>query len=226
MSKSNLQRVEQHAEHNIIGGLHWANLGCRYDQTNNIIEQYNAKLKAAGATGFWLESCNVESTACAIEVVGGTPTVKLPKMFGETFMGLGDFMFSYLNSTKGSKLCPKNNSTQPNNENIHNLAWIVPKISIAHAVIHEKTGKNKEDLIIELLEQKSVVVQSYATDYKGHPGHFVCIIAYDKDTKQFLVHDPNPNNYKHCKHYGVLEEYSYGELFAKKARDYLMEVYV
>ena len=78
------------------GAKNWQNKSIRYDQENNTIETFLTKLKIKGDSTFRLESCGVESVACAIEAVGGSWNVHKEK-----WEGYGDRMFEYLNAYEG-----------------------------------------------------------------------------------------------------------------------------
>ena len=86
----------------------WDKTSIRYDQENNIVETYQKKMKAAGYIDFFLESCNVESAACAVEAVDAGWLVPLPEINGVKYLGYGDMFFDYLNSPKTKPSLPFN----------------------------------------------------------------------------------------------------------------------
>ena len=200
----------------------WNNTFIRYDQENNIIELFLEKMRDLGDTNFSLESCNVESAACAVEAVGADWTVPLPEIDGIKYLGYGDMMFDFLNSPKMNKLLPFDSKVYPQNEMMENLAFAIKKFSAADArkYVYENT-----DIIDYHIKQKlkreSAVVLSYLTNYGT--GHYITIVKWNGDKKKFICYDSWSKNV-HCKNDGILEEYS-AEFFIERARPRLLEVW-
>lgn len=200
----------------------WNKTSVRYDQENNIIEIFLRKMRYLGDTDFSLESCNVESAACAVEAVGADWTVPLPEINNMPYLGYGDMMFDYLNSYKIRNSLPFDSKVYPQNEMMENLAFAIKKFSDADArkYVYENT-----DIIDYHIKQKlkreSAVVLSYSTDY--NTGHYITVVAWDNEKKVFICYDSWAKN-MHCKNGGVLEEYS-ADFFIRRSRPRLLEVW-
>lgn len=186
----------------------------RYDQTNNTIERFLKDLKTSGQTKFWLESCNVESTACAVEAVACLFKLPLPIVSGHVICGYGDLIFSFLYSNYGQAHAPHVKDGLAENEIIENLAFAVKEMTNAKATVHY----NKD--IKSALLRKSAVVLCYQTDYDS--GHYITVVGYDSDRDTYLCYDSWADN-KHCRKRGVLEEYS-STFFSTRMRPWFMEV--
>ena len=207
-----------------VAAKNWNNPAIRYDQENNIIESFLKKIRAAGSIAFSLESCGVESIACAIEAVGARWTTPLPTVDGRPIMGYGDLIFDYLNSPF---VDPKHEhlsrpETIPPNEIHENLAYSVGKVSTAKAKCHPPV---ENDLIFYYLktfvQSGSACVISYLTDYGS--GHYICIVAYDETTHELIGYDPWSKN-KHCKNGGIMERYK-ADFINERARQKIIEVW-
>lgn len=195
------------------GCINWNDEKIRYNQTTKIIEKFLADLKASKQTNFWLEECNVCSACCAVEGVGGEWYVKLPQINNTEFLSQADIMFDLIYSEKFSM--PVTGEGLCENEVPQNLAKAINMLSTAKAEYKEYA--NSDDMINDLknsmLLGKSAEI-SYKTDYGG--GHFICIVAYDDSSKEFICYDPWPSN-KHCKNGGIKERYS-EDFFKERAR--------
>lgn len=202
----------------------WDKTSIRYDQENNIIETFLKKMRALGDADFSLESCNVESAACAVEAVGADWTVPLPAVNGVSFLGYGDLIFDYLNSPKIKSRLPHDSSIYPQNEIMENLAFAIPKFSAAGAKVHEYDNALEIDYMIKyFLRSGSAVVLSYLTDYNS--GHYITVVKWDDTKEVFICYDPWKNN-QHCNNGGVLEEYSRDFFISRMAeRPRLLEVW-
>lgn len=183
----------------------------RYDQTTKIIERFLFDMKSAGASTFWLESCNVCSCAVGVEAVGAKWIAELPKIDGESILSQADILFDFCYSTYGLSLLKNVIDGFYKNENIDNLVVAINKCSTAKA---EKRTFATVDLFVagmaDALSRRSAVVFSYLTDYGT--GHYNCAVKHDPDTKMFTTYDSWAAN-KHCKNGGVKEQMS--EAFIK-----------
>lgn len=201
----------------IFGVKNWNKKSIRYDQTNNIIEQFLHDQKFLGNCNFKYESCNVEASACAVEAVGAEWIMECP-----FFMGYGDLMFDYLNSPKTLKSLPVVSTRYPQNEIMANLAHVIDLFSAASAKVHHYSAETNLSIQIrKFLVSGSAVVLSYLTDYGT--GHYITVVAYDEGKKVFICYDPWGGN-QHCKNGGVLEEYP-ETFFIERSRPRLLEVW-
>ena len=199
------------------GAKNWNKKSIRYDQANNIIEQFLHDQKKLGNCNFKYESCNVEATACAIEAVGAAWEIDCP-----VFMGYGDLMFDFLNSPRIFKDLPFQSKKYPQNEIIDNLAYAAEIFSSGGAKVHHyATAEHIHYYMKEFLMLGSAIVLSYRTDYGT--GHYITVVAYDEDKRHFICYDPWKNNV-HCKNRGILEEYP-DSFFIERSRPRLMEVW-
>lgn len=200
----------------------WDKTSIRYDQENNIIETFLKKMRALGDADFHLESCNVESAACAVEAVGADWTVPLPEINGIKYLGYGDLFFDFLNSPKIRNLLLFDSKIYPQNEMMENLAFAIKKFSAADAkkYIYENT-EIIDYHIKQKLKRESAIVLSYSTDY--NTGHYITVVKWDETKKVFICYDSWSKN-MHCKNGGVLEEYS-ADFFIKRSRPRLLEVW-
>lgn len=138
------------------------------------------------------DSCNVESTACAIEGVGGKWKIKKNR-----WEGYGDIMFYFLNSAQTQNEIPKSYADTPINEIMENLAYAVEYFSDAKAkVIHYDDSKKIDKEIEKKLRKGAAIVFSYETLYGSE--HYNTMVAYDEKRDLFLAYDPWPGN-PHCK---------------------------
>ena len=201
----------------IHGAKNWNDESIRYDQGNNIIEQFLHDQKNLGDCTFQFESCNVEATACAVEAVGAKWIIDKPY-----FMGYGDLMFDFLNSPKVYNDLPYKSTTHPQNEIIDNLAYVADVFSDGGAKVHLIDNVKHIDIHIkEFLTNASAVVLSYKTVYGT--GHYITIVAFDNDTKEFICYDPWKGN-KHCLNNGIKERYP-ASFFIERARPRLLEIW-
>lgn len=187
----------------------------RYDQTNNIVERFLLDLKGQGETKFYLESCNVEASACSVEGVGAKWKLPLPKHGGTEIYGYGDLLFFFLYSTYGQRFAPVVGSHNEN-EVIRNLAFALNELAFVSARVIPFTVEDMHDA----LKHGEAIVISYLTDYGT--GHFITVVQFDTDKKVFRCYDPWAGNL-HCKKGGVLEEYD-EKFFQKRARPVMMTV--
>lgn len=211
---------------NGFGAENWSNTWVRYDQKNNIIEQVFHDLKMAGKLSYFLESCNVEATATAIEAVGAHWRQLPPKIDGITPFGQGDLMFFYLNSPYVKSLLPTVSDFIGENEFIENLAYAVPKLSTAYATVREFSTADDIDVpMIASLKMGRALVLSYDTG--GGAGHYITVVYYNIRDRVFLCYDPWGGN-KYCKNGGVLEKYPAAFFKARMQghRARFMEIYV
>ena len=182
----------------------------RYDQTNNVIERFLLDLKIAGLSSFWLESCNVEASACAVEAVDGVWRVQLPTFDGKPIIGYGDLMFAFAYSDYGQKYSPVSKEGANENEFPVNLAFYLNKLANVRADVR---GKSIDGMKSDL-KAGCALVLSYLTDY--NTGHFITVVQYDETKGVFRCYDSWKAN-KHCKNGGILEEYP-DSFFAERAR--------
>ena len=206
----------------MFGCKNWDDSRIRYDQSNNIIENFMEKEKALHAVSFIFESCNVESIACGIEAVGAPWKIPLPEAAGVKYIGYGDMMFNFLNSDKTRDKIPANNTTYPNNEIIDNLAYCVSIFAEAEAKVHRLN--NVELMVADmkaLLKAGSAIVLSYTTDYGA--SHYITVVAYDTNTGEFICYDPWSGN-RHCINGGVQERYK-DRFFLKRAKNRFIEIW-
>jgi hypothetical protein len=211
---------------NGFGAKNWNNTSIRYDQKNNIIEQVFSDLKRKGDLHYYLESCNVEATACAVEAVGARWVLQPPKINGITFMAQGDLMYCFLNSLKVKPLLPAISEFITENEFIENLCYAVPLFSSAYARIRQYDDADDIDMpMIASLKMGCAIVLSYLTDYGS--GHYITVVYYDVKKNHFICYDSWADN-KHCEHGGVLESYpaSFFRTRLQGHRSRFMEVYV
>lgn len=185
----------------------------RYDQTNNIIERFLKDLKSSSQIKFWLESCNVEASCCAVEAVGGLFTCPLPVIKGQHVMGYGDLMFAFLYSDYGQKNIPVN-MNQPDNEFVDNLAFAINNMT------NVKARVNHNKAIVNTLKQGNAVVLCYETDYKS--GHYITLVQYNTEANMFMGYDSWADNI-HCKNKGVMEYYTF-DFINSRMRPWHMEV--
>lgn len=188
----------------------------RYDQKNNIIERFLKDLKDEGLVSFWLESCNVEASACAVEAVDGKFEVFPPQFLGKPIFGNGDLLFAFLYSDYGQGHAPSVTDGVCENEVIKNLAFGINTLTTCTAEIVAKDieGMKKD------LDAGCAIVICYQTDYGM--GHYICLVDYKKDSGTFVAYDSFDTN-KHCKRGGILEEYP-DAFFAERARPFYMRV--
>ena len=206
----------------IKGAVNWDDAKIRYDQSNNIVENFLEKQKVLNNCNFIYESCNVESASCSIEAVGGEWKVKKPVINGKEFLGYGDLMFDFLNSDSFKNDLPVNSDKFPNNEFIDNLSYCVSLFSDCGSKVHY--FDNIEIMVSDMkeyLKAGSSIVLSYKTDYGT--SHFITIVAYDFERHEFICYDPWKNN-RHCKNGGVKERYR-DDFFLKRSRKRFMEVW-
>ena len=201
----------------IYGVKNWNDKSIRYDQANNIQEQFLKKQKALGNCNFKFESCNVEGAACAVEAVGANWVIECPP-----FMGYGDLMFDFLNAPRTLKDLPSKSDKYPQNEIMDNLAYAVEIFTDGGSKVHHyPTAEHIHIHMREFLMARSAVVLSYKTDYGT--GHYITVVAYDDEKKVFICYDPWKDNV-HCQRRGVMEEYP-GSFFIERSRPRLMEVW-
>ncbi len=201
----------------IYGAKNWNKTSIRYDQSNNIIEQFLHDQKMLKNCNFKYESCNVEATACAVEAVGASWVIDCP-----VFMGYGDLMFDFLNSPKILKDLPSPSSKYPQNEIMDNLVYAAEIFSDGGAKIHHyPTAEHIHIHMKEFLMNQSAIVLSYLTDYDT--GHYITVVAYNEDKKRFICYDPWKENV-HCERRGIMEEYP-DSFFIERSRPRLMEVW-
>ena len=192
------------------GALRAEDTGIRYDQTNNVIERFLLDLKIAGLSSFWLESCNIEASACAVGAVDGVWKAMLPTFEGKPIVGYGDLIFAFAYSDYGQKYAPVSKEGVNENEFPVNLAFYLRKLANVQADVR---GKSIDGMKADL-KNGCALVLSYLTDYDS--GHFITVVQYDEDKKVFRCYDSWKGN-KHCKNGGVLEEYP-DSFFAERAR--------
>lgn len=193
----------------------------RFDQTNNIIEHVLADLKAAGEIKFWLESCNVEASACAVEAIGAKWKHEIPKTSdGSAMFGQGDLLFFLLFSSFGQRRAPIIRKGVMENEISANLSWAIKENSNAKSnLVTSGPSRICEDLRASLRRGAACVI-SYLTDYRS--GHYITVVQYDEEKKVFRCYDSWSDN-KHCARGGILEEYD-DEFFKVRARETFIEV--
>ena len=195
----------------------WKDTSIRYDQTKRTIEKFLADLKASNQIDFWLESCNVCATCCAIESVNGNWKLDLPRVNTRAFMSYADLMFNYiylLNFVKADGIC--------DNEVMDYLPSGAKGLSDVNAEV--KYFETSDELIKEMkksLKDKKALVLSYKTDYNSY--HYICIVAYDTVKDLFYCYDSWASN-KHCVNGGKLESYN-SSFFKKRAKLRFMEIY-
>ena len=201
----------------IYGTECWKNTSIRYDQTKRIIEKFLADLKESKQTNFWLESCNVCASCCAVESVNGTWKLELPRINGRAFMSQADLLFNYIYSldfVKADGIC--------DNEVMEHLSIGIQNISDVKAdVFYVDSSTELIKNIKDSLKNSKSIVLSYKTDYESY--HYINIVAYDTVKDLFYCYDSWANN-KHCKNGGKLETYN-STFFKKRARLRYMEVY-
>lgn len=196
----------------IYGAKYWQDKSIRYVQTNAIIERFLADLKMNKQVSFWLESCNVSAACCGVEAVGAEWKIKIPQLDGENLLSQKDIMFDYLYSDlstvyKRDGICE--------NELPENIALAVNKISTAHAkLINENCIENMK----ESLKNGCACVLSYLTMYGS--GHYICIVAYDDATKEFIFYNSWPED-KENKKGGIQERFPEDELIKKMRQRYI-----
>lgn len=193
----------------------WNDTSIRYDQTKRTIEKFLADLKYSKQTDFWLESCNVCSSCCAVESVDGNWKLELPRINNRAFMSQADLLFNYIYSNSSvDGICK--------NEVIENLSAGINALSDVESTVCYV--KNSNELLKEIkrsLKEGKAVVLSYKTDYNSY--HYICIVAYDTTKDLFYCYDSWADN-KHCKNGGKLETYK-SSFFKSRAKLRFMEVY-
>ena len=204
-----------------MGAKHWNKTSIRYEQTTKIIELFLQDLKASNQSTFWLQSCNVCSSCCSIEAVGGQFKVKIPTLGINKFMSQADIMFCLIYSKFGRGILP----VKPvigivESEIMENLSFIIKTFSTAKTT--NKYFKTNLELVESMkkdLNNGSAITLSYLTDYDS--GHYISVVNWDGS--KFYAYDSWANNV-HCQKGGVLEEYS-PEFFIKRARPRYIEVF-
>ena len=196
----------------IYGVKNWNDKSIRYDQTKRVMEKFLEELKKNKQVDFWLETCNVCASCCAIESVGGEFLFPLPRIANKSIISYADLLFDYiytLDTYKVDGIC--------DNELMENLMKGINAISTCKSeMIVNRNNKKLVESMIENLKNKNAIVLSYTTDYKS--GHYVCLTAYDTDKNIFIGYDSWGNN-KHCKNNGILEEYSF-KFLEERIRNY------
>lgn len=202
----------------VKGAKNWDDTSIRYDQTTKIIERFMADLKKSKQAKFWLESCNVCASSCAVEAVDAQWLNTLPRVKGKKVLSQADFMFDYIYSIAAGiyrydGICE--------NEVPDNLALAIPALSTAKTkLLRFDSGADSVTAMIKSLQRGCACVLSYLTDY--HSGHYVCAVAYDNTTDEIIVYDSWGDN-MHCKKHGKQERYS-RSFFEKRMRTRYIEV--
>lgn len=202
----------------IVGAKNWQDKSIRYIQTNAIIERFLADLKTAKQVSFWLESCNVSAACCGVEAVGGEWKVKLPSLNGRNIISQKDLMFDFLYSDLGPGY---KNDGICENEVPDNLAFAINYLSTARALSCKvANGKQGIDCMRNSIALGNACEVSYRTDYGG--GHYICIVAYDYGTKEFIYYNSWPGD-KMNKNDGIQERFPESDL-ADKMRPRYIEI--
>lgn len=190
--------------------IKWNDTSIRYNQENRTIEKFLKDLRSSKQVNFYLESCNVCASACAVDSVLGGWLVKLPKFANKEFMTQADVMFNYIYSFPEGLPVLDNGAGLCENECIENLAFAINKLSTCTAKCFYNTN-NQE--IIEIIKQElnngNAIVTSY-TDEKT-PGHYICIVNYDTTNKSFIYYDSWNNNSRN-KNCGKMESFDESDL--------------
>jgi len=204
-----------------MGAKYWNKTSIRYEQTTKIIELFLQDLKASNQSTFWLQSCNVCSSCCSIEAVGGQFKVKIPTLGTNKFMSQADVMFCLIYSKFGRGILPVKPAIGiVESEIMENLSFIIKTFSTAKTT--NKYFKTNLELVESMkkdLNNGSAITLSYLTDYGS--GHYISVVNWDGS--KFYAYDSWANNV-HCQKGGVLEEYS-PEFFIKRARPRYIEVF-
>ena len=204
-----------------MGAKYWNKTSIRYEQTTKIIELFLQDLKASNQSTFWLQSCNVCSSCCSIEAVGGQFKVKIPTLGINKFMSQADIMFCLIYSKFGRGILPVKPAIGiVESEIMENLSFIIKTFSTAKTT--NKYFKTNLELVESMkkdLNNGSAITLSYLTDYDS--GHYISVVNWDGS--KFYAYDSWANNV-HCQKGGVLEEYS-PEFFIKRARPRYIEVF-
>lgn len=195
----------------------WNDTSIRYDQTKRIIEKFLADLKKSNQINFWLESCNVCASCCAVESVGGTWKLDLPRVNNRAFMSQADLLFNYIysNVSVADGVC--------DNEVMEYLSYGIKALSDIKSDVYYT--KDNNELITEIkksLKDNKSIVLSYKTDYNSY--HYIDIVAYDTVKDLFYCYDSWADN-KHCKNGGKLETYK-SSFIKSRAKLRYMEVYL
>lgn len=204
-----------------MGAKYWNKTSIRYEQTTKIIELFLQDLKEQKNSTFWLQSCNVCSSCCSIEAVGGQFRVKSPILGSVEFMSQADIMFAFIYSKFGRDRLPiKPVVGVVESELIDNLTFAINSLSTCKATSrYFKTSTETVEAMKESLNKGCAITISYLTDYNS--GHYISVVNWDGE--KFYAYDSWANN-MHCKKGGVLEEYK-PEFFIKRARPRYIEVF-
>lgn len=198
----------------------WNKTSIRYDQTTKIIELFLQDLKASNQSTFWLQSCNVCSSCCSVEAVGGQFKVKQPLLGSTEFMSQADIMFAFIYSKFGRDQLP----VKPvvgviESELMDNLTFAINSLSTCKATSrYFKTSIETVEAMKESLNRGCAVTISYLTGYNS--GHYISVVNWDG--KKFYAYDSWKDN-MHCKKGGVLEEYE-PSFFLERARHRFIEI--
>jgi len=200
----------------IYGTKCWEDSSIYYLQTTAIIERFLKDLKLSKQVNFWLESCNVSAACTGVESVGSQWKVKIPQLNDKNILSQKDIMFDFLYSDLGGKwkadgICE--------NEVAENIVYAINKLSTAKAKLIKVN--NDVTIIIDSLKNKKACELSYTTDYGG--GHYICIVAYDSETKEFIYYNSWPED-KMNKNNGILERISFDFISKRLRHDQYIEI--
>lgn len=202
----------------ITGTKKWQDESIRYIQTNAIIERFLADLKTAKQVSFWLESCNVSAACCGVESVGGEWKVRLPALNGKNILSQKDIMFGFLYSDLGGKW---KNDGICENEVAENIVYAVNQLSTAKAKLIKTISATCVESIISSLKKGNACELSYTTRYGG--GHYICLVAYDDDTKEFIYYNSWPEDPEN-KNNGIKERFSFDFIKNKIRNNQYIEI--
>ena len=194
----------------------------RYLQTTKVIDRFLLDLKKAGKTEFFLETCNMCAASCGIEAVNAKWKCVPPSLDGKAIVSMADIMFAYNYSTLSGMFRPDGVCE---NEVPENIVKCINALSTAKSrLVMNKVWSNKSyvEAMKEALKQGHACVLSYRTDYGS--GHYICLVAYDPDSKEFVAYDSWPNNI-HCLHNGIRERYQ-ETFFISRMRNRFIEIEV
>jgi hypothetical protein len=192
-----------------------------YDQTKCFIDVFLRDLHMAGKLSYWLETCNVQAAAMAVEAVDAPFKYVLPiGPDNRPIVNQAGLMFAMLYNRYGQANAPYVSDSYAENEDARNVAWVLEQCAYVKAAYKTfKDAQQTVDAVMYALKQGSSIVLSYLTDYGS--GHYIALTDVDDDGS-IIAFDSWAYN-KHCSNGGKLERYPQA-FFAERARPRFIEV--
>ncbi len=166
----------------MIGNAGWSDVQRVYSQVNNPMEEELRKLGYA----HWLQSCGSSAAATGMAVVGWDMVIRCP---GDYAPQADQMLNDFLNDPNVYMLlraaAPWINPTLvPNNRNAAHLPVAGLHVFGARGLYWNPL---KVDGILDQLRRGRAVQVCI-----NPPGHYIPIVAFNEESKQFVYHDPWP----------------------------------